>query len=70
MQGTRIYTEKKKKEYTQDFSGGPVVKNPPASAQDEPRMNPHAAGQLRLCPQILKPTCPRAGVLEQEKPLQ
>jgi len=60
-----------------DFPGGSVVKNPPASAGDTGSIpgsgrSHMPAEQLSLCAleptslQLLKPTHPRAGALQQE----
>ena len=53
------------KSLKQDFWGGPVVKNLPASAGDAslipgPGKIPHAAGQLSLCPTTTEAYVPRA----------
>ena len=50
---------------TRDFTGGPVVKNPPSSAGDMGSIPgrgtkiPHAAGQVSPVPQLLSPRAPQ-----------
>ena len=39
-----------------DFSGGPVIKNPPSKAGDA-GLTPHAAGQLSLHNATTEPLC-------------
>ena len=57
----------------QDFSGGPVVKNPPANAQDTgsipgPGKSPQAAEQLSSYVTTTEPMNPRSCALKQEIP--
>lgn len=58
----KIRGKKKKKQYTRDVSGGPVVKNSPCNARDKgliPGLRikiPPAVGQLSLCDPITGPT--------------
>ena len=55
-----------------DFPGGPGVKNPPVNAGDMdlipgPGRSPMLCSNWACKPQLLKPECPRAPVLQQEK---
>ena len=58
--------------YTRDFPGGPVVKNPPANARDAGSIPgrgtkiPHAVGQLSPTTQPEKPLIPH----NQRKPVR
>ena len=57
----------------QDFPGGPVVKNPPASTGDvgwipgRGTKIPHALGQLRPRTTTTEPTCPGARMPQLER---
>ena len=50
---------------SQDFPGGPVVKNPPSNVRDvvlipgQGTKNPNAMGQLSPCTETTEPTCSR-----------
>ena len=77
-----ISSLKKKKKALRDFPGGAVVKNPPANARHMgsipvpgrshmPRSNQACAPQLLSpCAATTEAHVPRAGALQQEKPLQ
>ena len=80
------FERKEKRKRKEDFPGGPVVKDPPASAGDSgpipgpgrshmPQSNYTRAQRLSLCPrawepQLLSPTSCRVCVSQQEKPPQ
>ena len=59
----------------QDFYGGQMIKNPPAKIGDMgsipgPERSHKPQGISAWALQLLKAACPRAPILQQEKPLQ
>ena len=71
--GRRLKESSKLK--AQDFPGGPVVKNPPASAGDMgsipgPGRSHMGVGQLSLCATTTEACSPRPRALRLEKALQ
>ena len=74
LQNSTIPSEKKKKYLISDFPGGAVVKDLPTNAGDKGSIpSPGRSHMLwsnqAHVPQRLKPVCPRAYALQQEKPL-